>query len=286
MRNYKMSVEIIQQKLLTYQCKSVLEQEHALKEIAQEIALLALSRSGFFRIAAFQGGTCLRILYGLQRFSEDLDFILEKPDSHFNWNDYIKNMSDEFSAYGYNLEAVNKTKLDNSIRKAFLKADSQGGLLILKDFRTNRPKIVIKLEIDTNPPQGSEHELKYLDFPLSYSVLTQNLRTLFSGKCHALLCREYIKGRDWYDFTWYVARKILPNFNFLSNALNQQGPWSTQNISIDVSWLIEQLKQKINLIDWEAAKKDVERFLRPQEMISLDVWSKEFFLSCVDKLKM
>src|SRR5579863_1050930 len=109
-----MSVEIIQQKLLSYQCQTVLDQENALKEIAQEIALMALSRAGFFRIAAFQGGTCLRILYGLQRFSEDLDFVLEKSNPNFDWDQYIKNMREEFSAYGYSLEVRNKKKLDKT----------------------------------------------------------------------------------------------------------------------------------------------------------------------------
>src|SRR5258708_26023713 len=119
-----MNVEIIQKKLLTYQCQTILDQENALKEIAQEIALMALSRAGFFRVAVFQGGTCLRILYGLQRFSEDLDFVLEKPDKNFDWEEYIKSMHEEFSAYGYTLEVTNKSKLDKAVRTAFLKADS------------------------------------------------------------------------------------------------------------------------------------------------------------------
>src|ERR1700733_6581653 len=117
-----MSVEVIQQRLLSYQCQTVLDQENALKEIAQEIALMALSRAGFFKVAAFQGGTCLRILYGLERFSEDLDFVLEKPNKNFDWNTYIKNMREEFHAYGYSLDVLNKTKLDKVIRTAFLKA--------------------------------------------------------------------------------------------------------------------------------------------------------------------
>src|SRR5471032_2676808 len=108
MRGLIVSVEVIQQKLLTYQCQTVLEQENALKEIAQEIALLALSRANFFQDAAFQGGTCLRILYGLERFSEDLDFVLKKTDAYFDWNHYIKNMQEEFNAYGYILEVENR----------------------------------------------------------------------------------------------------------------------------------------------------------------------------------
>jgi len=280
-----MSVEIIQQRLLDYECKTVLDQENALKEIAQEIALMALSRTGFFKAAAFQGGTCLRILYGLARFSEDLDFVLEKPDKNFDWQDYIKNMQDEFSAYGYTLEVSNRNKLDKAVKIAFLKADSVGGLLVIKDARSNRPKLQIKLEIDTNPPEGSSYELKYLDFPLAYSIQSQDLPSLFASKCHALLCREYTKGRDWYDFSWYVARKVQINFSLLSSALHQAGPWADQSISVTPAWFLKELKKKVRNIDWVAAKKDVERFLRGRELLSLDGWSKEFFLSRVEKLE-
>lgn len=280
-----MSVEVIQQKLLTYQCQTILDQDNALKEIAQEIALMALSRAGFFRVAAFQGGTCLRILYGLQRFSEDLDFVLEKPDKNFNWDVYVKSMRQEFSAYGYSLEITNRTKLDKAVRTAFLKADSAGGILILKDTRTNRPKLQIKLEIDTNPPQGSTYELKYLDFPLPYSVQSQDLPSLFASKSHALLCRDYTKGRDWYDFTWYVSRQTAINFSLLNKAIAQAGPWKDQGISVTSAWFLQKLTTKINSINWNVAKKDVEKFLRPRELPALDIWSKEFFLSRVAKLE-
>lgn len=279
-----MSVEVIQQKLLSYQCQTVLDQENALKEIAQEIALMALSRAGFFRVAAFQGGTCLRILYGLERFSEDLDFVLEKPNKNFDWDEYIKSMHTEFSAYGYSLEVTNRTKLGKAVKTAFLKADSEGGILVLKDTRTNRPKLQIKLEIDTNPPYGSEYELKYLDFPLPYSVQTQNLPSLFASKSHALLCRDYTKGRDWYDFIWYVSRQTSINFSLLSKAIEQAGPWKDQNILVTPGWFLQELKAKINIIDWDDAKRDVARFLRPRELPTLDLWSKGFFLSRADKL--
>lgn len=279
-----MSVEIIQQKLLSYQCQTVLDQENALKEISQEVALMALSRSGFFKIAAFQGGTCLRILYGLERFSEDLDFVLGEPDQHFDWDIYIKSMSDEFSAYGYHLEVINKKKLDKTIKTAFIKADSIGGLLVIKDVRSNRAKLQIKLEIDTNPPTGSQYEIKYLDFPLAFSIQTQNLPSLFASKNHALLCREYTKGRDWYDFLWYVARQTPINFTLLNHAIQQAGPWTDKKISVNANWLVKELRIRINNIDWEMAKKDVARFLRPHELPTLNLWSKEFFLSRTDKL--
>ena len=279
-----MSVEIIQQRLLTYQCLTVLEQDNALKEIAQEIALQALSRAGFFKVAAFQGGTCLRILYGLERFSEDLDFTLEDPDSHFSWTPYLNMLQEEFSAYGYQLDVINKTQLDKAVRSVFLKTDSIGGMLILKDSRTNRPKIQIKLEIDTNPPKGSEYELNYLDFPLPYSVRTQDLPSLFAGKCHALLCRNYTKGRDWYDFIWYVSRKTTINLVLLTAAIQQTGPWKEQSVLATPAWICQELISKINTINWSDAKKDVARFLKPRELASLEQWTQAFFISRVDKI--
>jgi len=179
---------------------------------------------------------------------------------------------------------TNKSKLDKTVRTAFLKADSEGGILLLQDARTNRPKLQIKLEIDTNPPAGSAFELKYLDFPLPYSVQTQDLPSLFAGKNHALLCRDYTKGRDWYDFVWYVARQTDINFSLLSKVLKQTGPWQGKKISVNAGWLVRELKSKINSMDWSKAKQDVARFLRPRELVTLDFWTKEFFLSRVDKL--
>ncbi|MFI4957212.1 MAG: nucleotidyl transferase AbiEii/AbiGii toxin family protein [Gammaproteobacteria bacterium] len=280
-----MSIEVIQQKLLTYQCQTILDQENALKEIAQEIALMSLSRAGFFKKAAFQGGTCLRILYGLNRFSEDLDFVLEEADTCFNWDTYMDGMEAEFRIYGYALEVINKNKLDKAVKTAFLKAESEGGLLVLKDIRTNRPKMQIKLEIDTHPPAGSVSELKFLDFPLPFSVRTQNAESLFAGKLHALLCRSYTKGRDWYDFVWYVSRKTEINVALLQNAIHQKSPWENQDVTVNKRWVCNELSKKIKNIDWIEAKKDIARFLRPHEFESLSLWSESFFLSRVDKLK-
>lgn len=279
-----MSIEMIQDKLLSYQCKTVLEQENALKEIAQDIALMALSRAGFFEKAAFQGGTCLRILYGLNRFSEDLDFVLEKPDSYFDMMYYVDSMAEEFSHYGYALEVVNKKNMAKVIRTVFLKAESSGGLLILKDLRTNRPKIQIKLEIDTHPPEGSLYEIKFLDFPLPYSVKVQDLASLFAGKCHALLCRPYTKGRDWFDFAWYVAKNSSINFNLLGHSLAQKGPWEGLDISINPAWFKIEMTAKIKETDFDLAKQDVQRFLSPSELPSLEVWSTEFFEFQLNKL--
>lgn len=280
-----MSVEIIQEKLLSYHCKTILEQENALKEIVQEIALMTLSRAGFFQVAAFQGGTCLRILYGLERFSEDLDFVLEKPDKDFSWNRYINNMQEEFSAYGFTLEVKNRDRNARVVKTAFLKADSEGGFLMIKDLRTNKSRLQIKLEIDTHPPEGSQYALKYLDFPLPYSIKTQDLPSLFASKCHALLCRNYTKGRDWYDFVWYVAKQTAINFLLLEHAIFQAGPWKGESIKSVTKWFFKQMETKIIDMNWDEAKQDVARFLKPQALATLDVWSKDFFLSRLEKLR-
>lgn len=279
-----MSIEIVQQRVLDYQPQTLIEQSHALKEIAQEIALMSLARANFFKIAAFQGGTCLRILYKLQRFSEDLDFVLLKPDRTFSWSKYISNMATEFKHYGYNLELQDRSKLDKNVKSAFLKADSIGGQLILKNRLTNKATIKIKLEVDSNPPAGSTYEIKYLDFPQAFGINVQDLSSLFASKIHALLCRPFVKGRDWYDFIWYVARDTIVNFELLTSAINQYGPWAGENIIVDKKWLLNQLSAKINDIDWELAKTDVIRFLKPIDVQSLDIWSKDFFTSRVEKV--
>lgn len=279
-----MSIAVIHDRLARYECKNILEQENALKEIAQEIALMSLSRSGFFNIASFQGGTCLRILYNLERFSEDLDFALDVPNKDFIWDKFVMNMREEFATYGFSLEVKQPVRIDNSVKMAFLKTTSVGGILVIKDIRSNQPKLNIKLEIDTNPPSGATSELKFLDFPLPYSVKVCDMPSLFAGKCHALLCRSYLKGRDWYDFVWYISRQIQLNLVLLSAAVMQHGPWVGQNIVITKQWLLDELQHKIITINWSEAQQDVVRFLRPHQLPSIELWSKDFFLSRLDKL--
>lgn len=278
-----MSVQVIQARLLSYHCQTLLEQEHALKEIAQEIALMALARKNFFRVAAFQGGTCLRILYGLPRFSEDLDFVLLQPDPHFDWSSYVEEMQAEFLTYGYSLEVTNKSKLSRPVKMAFLKAESLGGILLLRDIRTNQPKLQIKLEIDSNPPAGSSYEIKYLDFPLAYAIQTQDLASLFASKCHALLAREYVKGRDWYDFLWYLSRKVSINLTLLGYALKQTGYLKAEDDLTRVLFL-ERLRDRIQSISWSETRKDVARFLPAHELPALELWSQDFFLSKLEQL--
>lgn len=278
-----MSIDIIKQRLMTYSCKTSQEEEQALKEISQEIILMGLSRQGFFSTAEFHGGTALRILYGLPRFSEDLDFALLKPDPTFTLTPYLKNLTDELRAFGYEFEIKDRSQTDNTVKKAFLKDDSIGKIMMLKRTSTAR-KLTIKLEIDTNPPLGAQTEIKYLDFPSPFGITAKDLPSSFAGKLHALLCRSYIKGRDWYDFIWYISRKIPINFSLLKHALQQQGPWKGQTLNIDVKWVADALNAKIDSIDWKTAIQDIQPFIQSHEQFSLQVWGSEFFHSEVSLL--
>lgn len=276
------TVNIIDEKLKTYAANTKEDEEHALKEILQEIAIYGLSNANFFDKGIFHGGTALRILYGLPRFSEDLDFLLKNPDLDFKWEPYMDAIITTFKQFGVHPEVTDKSRVNNTIKKMFLKDDSIGKIIDLTFVHHPNRKLAIKFEIDTNPPKGSVLDLKFLEFPLDYSIVAQDLSSSFAGKCHALLCRDYIKGRDWYDFTWYVAKKISPNFIFLKHALHQQGPWANQKIVVTPAWFIEAMQHKIKNIDWSQAAKDVEQFLTTQDKQSLRLWGIDFF---IDKLK-
>ncbi|HCS37096.1 MAG TPA: hypothetical protein DIW48_10545 [Sphaerochaeta sp.] len=185
---------MIGQKLESYSISSEIEEMQALREITQEVILAALGRTGFFNQAAFQGGTCLRIFHGLNRFSEGLDFPYLSP------------------------------------------------------------------------------------------VTLQNRATLFAGKIHALLCRNFVKGRDWYDFIWYTARNTPVNYRYLEEALHQSGPWKDTSVHVDRTWLHDTLYRRISSIDWEEAGMDVRRFIPVGEQFSVDLWNTDVFVQQLDKL--
>ena len=278
-------IELIQERLASYNAANQLEEEYAVKEILQDIALYGLWRAGFFDIAAFQGGTCLRIVHGMGRFSEDLDFILKQPDPDFSWPVYLQGMVQCCEEFGLKSEILDKSRMDQRIKKAQIKDNSICHQLNLSFFRENPArKQTIKLEIDVDPPENSGFAYRYLDFPLDFEVCHQDLNSNFSLKIHALLCRPYVKGRDWYDFNWYVKQRVKPNLAHLQAALLQWGPWAGQEIKIDLKWLKQKLTEKIGRIDWQDAAMDVERFLRLQEQHSLKLWSVAFFLHKVEQL--
>ncbi|MES3006806.1 MAG: nucleotidyl transferase AbiEii/AbiGii toxin family protein [Pseudomonadota bacterium] len=272
-------IEIIQQRLDSYKATNPVQEEQATKEIIQEIALYALWRARFFEVAAFQGGTSLRILHRLPRFSEDLDFMLKEPDPTFAWSRYLKDLQICFAEYGLKSEALPKDRMEQRVKKAVIKDSSISNQLKLSFYRGHPDqKISIKLEIDLLPPAGSGYVHTFLDFPTDYEVCHQDLGSNFALKIHALLCRPYLKGRDWYDFNWYIKQGISPNLLHLRNALVQWGPWQGQDtLEVDTAWLVKTLLEKIESIDWKAAAVDVEPFLRPAEQKSLELWSVRFF---------
>jgi predicted nucleotidyltransferase component of viral defense system len=279
-------IELIQKRLSSYRVNGPIEEENALKEIVQEIILFALWQADFFENAAFQGGTSLRVLHGLSRFSEDIDFILQEPDPAFSWGPYLEKLVEICMEFGIMPEALDKNHMDRNVRSALIKDNSIANQLNLSFVGAQMARgLKIKLEIDCNPPAGSVFEYAYLDFPVDFEVCHQDLSSNFALKTHALLCRPYLKGRDWYDFNWYVARKISPNLVLLQNALFQYGPYKNQDLNIDIDWVNCALSEKISLIGWKSAAADVERFLKPVEQKSLELWGEKFFLTRLSKLK-
>jgi hypothetical protein len=279
-------IDIIQQRLALYKAANAMDEDHATKEILQEVALYSLWRGKFFDVAAFHGGTSLRILYKLPRFSEDLDFILKDPTQRFDWESYLPHLRAGLQQFGLKSEVLDKSRMDRNIREAVLKDSSISNQLNLRFARPNvGPTLKIKLEIDVNPPEGSGFAYTYLDFPLDFELCHQDLPSNFSLKIHALLCRPYVKGRDWYDFGWYLRQKVQPNLPHLQAALHQAGPWKDQPIHLTTQWIIEQLLTRIAAIDWNSAAADVERFLGPDERASLSLWSEKFFANKATQLK-
>lgn len=279
--------DVLKNKIDEYAPADTLEQENVLQEIMQHYVLASLSRAGIFTEVIFHGGTCLRIISGTNRYSEDLDFLVKVPDSEFRWQKYLDKVGKDCNHEGIDFEIIDKSKTSTAVQKAFLKTDSIGKILSLNlPFdRRNEKKIKIKLEIDTNPPSGSEFETSYITFPSIAPITTQTLESGFANKAHALLCRNYIKGRDWYDFIWYVSHKIHPNFALLKNAILQQGPWAGKVVNVTEDWFKDSLENAVQKIDWNIARQDVMRFLPHNDQHGIQEWNSDFFLYLIRNMK-
>ncbi|MCK5784371.1 MAG: nucleotidyl transferase AbiEii/AbiGii toxin family protein, partial [Desulfobacterales bacterium] len=276
--------DVIQERLKSYAPETEEDEENALKEITQEVVLYGLEQSGFFEHAVFHGGTCLRVIHGLDRFSEDLDFALKRVDSSFDPGRYLAAVAKILGIYGYQLEVTGEDQVDGYVKTRFLKDDSIKKILVFEHQQDLRKKIRIKVEIDVNPPAGHNFAANYLDFPTDFMIMTQDIPSLFAGKCHALLCRSYVKGRDWYDFLWYISRKASLNGFMFSEALNQSGPWQGLHENVTKDWIYEKFRARIKSIDWNDAKKDVSRFLKAERKDVLNLWGENFFLKKTEKL--
>jgi len=272
--------KVLSAKIRDYAPTNPVDQENVLQELMQHYVLSSLARASLFAQAMFHGGTCLRIVYGMNRFSEDLDFLLKQPDPRFRWQGYLASVRKDCAQEGIAFEVQDKAQAGTAVQRAFLKTDSIGKILTLDlPFERYQPrKIRIKLEIDTNPPAGSSFTTRYITFPVTAPVTTQSLESGFALKLHALLCRPYVKGRDWYDFVWYVARNTKPDLNLLRHALHQLGPWAGQKIAVTLPWVQENMDAAIRRIKWTTARNDVQRFLPLREQEGLRAWGVDFFL--------
>lgn len=277
---------VIESMLSTYECKNINDYRNALKEIAQEVALRGLARGGFFDKAAFYGGTALRIFYGLDRFSEDMDFSLKSADPSFDLAKYFSALQNELESVGFELEIESKTKAKSSaVQSAFMKGNTLKHLLKISSLKAPIPGVPsnellkIKFEVDTDPPSGATFESKYHLLPSPFSVQLYDEASLFAGKLHAVLCRKWqnrIKGRDFYDYVWYISRKSKVNLLHLQKRLEQTGNWDSQK-SLDMETLKELLCEHFKNVDFNEARKDVLPFIKDSS--TLDLWNADFFCS-------
>lgn len=277
--------EAILKRLESYKCSSHNDYEGALLEIIQEIALLGLWRAKFFEKAAFYGGTALRILYGLDRFSEDLDFSLFTKEPAFEMRSYHNSVIRELESFGFNVIIEEKMKTsDSTIRSAFIKANTREhflriGLSSEDQKRMHSDKnLKVKFEVDVDPPLKFNVDYRSLTFPGPFSVATMTLSDLFSGKMHALLFRDYkgwVKGRDWYDFLWFIGQKIPLGLTHLEERMRQTGHFSLQQ-HLTEAQLRKMLEQRIKNLDISSVQFDLKRFIKDSWKISH--WSKEYFL--------
>lgn len=276
-----------------YKCETRQDYENALKEIIQEVALLGLWRAKFFQHAAFYGGTALRILYGLDRFSEDIVFSLLTPNRDFQLAPYLNAIGTELSAMNFNVEISQKAKIiQTPIESAFIKAGTKEHLLKIEvpdeiaDRIAKNDRIKIKFEVDTDPPGGFETEAKTLLQPIAFSVNTYKQPDLFAGKTHAILQRARqsgrIKGRDYYDFVWYVGRNTPVHLNHLEQRLRQTGSW-TKDQAMTQADLLSLLEKQFSKLDVELARRDILPFIKDPGAVQ--IWSNEFFLSLLPGLK-
>lgn len=261
--------------LSRYEIVTENDRKNATHEIMQEVALAGLYRAGFFDKAAFYGGTCLRVFHKLQRFSEDLDFSLLEPNPNFNLEDYFPAIIEEFNLLGREITIQRKPKnTQTNIESAFLKEDSATYHLAFNSEK----QIKIKIEVDLNPPLHFSTEQKLLLLPYSFMTKCFTLPDLFAGKMHALAFRNWksrVKGRDWYDFEYYVRNRIKLNFNHLQARIKQ-----INGVEMGKEEYFELLKNKISSTDISSVKKDVLPFLKnPSE---LEIWSNDYFLQLVD----
>jgi predicted nucleotidyltransferase component of viral defense system len=275
-----------------YECRRLEDTVRALREVMQEIALLGLWRSRFFEKAAFYGGTAMRVLYGLDRFSEDLDFSLLRPMRQFDISNYLAALQKELEAFGFDVRAEQRPKaVSSAVQSAFLKAKTFSQLLVIETpekilHEVPRGQVLkIKLKIDTDPPAGFSTMTKYLLQPIPFAVRTYALPDLFAGKMHAVLCRRWktrVKGRDWYDLVWYAAHHPQLHLDHLEQRMRQSGHWKKEK-ALSAESFETLMQNAIDRLDVNQALREVEPFVSNPD--SLKIWSRNFFRDVASRIQ-
>lgn len=282
---------IVEQMLSQHNSETLDDKKNSIKEVVQEIILCGLSRAGFFQTAAFYGGTALRIFHGLDRFSEDLGFSLMAPDPDFHLDLYLPALEKELGAYGFHFHAESNSKVkDSDVLSAFVKSNTREHILLcyadenLARSVIGSELIKVKFEVDTTPPPYAEFDYLFRLLPIPYKISLYDMPSLFAGKLHAVICRAWksrVKGRDLYDYVFYLSKGTPVNLKQLNARLVDSGFESArENLTLDE--MKEILHRRFETINYAQAKSDVLPFIR--NPASLDIWSKEFFHSITNNL--
>ena len=253
------------------------DRKNALYEVMQQVVLSGLYRGGFFKEAAFYGGTCLRIFHGLRRYSEDMDFSLLAKNPNFTLETYFPAIIEEARLLGRTVTITKKDKRTfGKVESAFLKDNTDVYNLTFQTEKT----LKIKIEVDINPPLEFSTEQKLLMQPFSFTTRCFTLPDLYAGKMHALTFRAWknrIKGRDWYDFEWYVRNRVALDFDHLRVRTKE-----FNDIDLTKELFLELLKERISKADIDVVKADVIPYIIDKR--ELDIWSNDYFLQLADMI--
>lgn len=273
-----MNNSIFDEMLSRYDTDGDSNMRNALYEVMQQVVLSGLYRGGFFKEAAFYGGTCLRIFHGLKRFSEDMDFSLVEKNPSFSLETFFPAIIEEARLLGRDVTITRKDKRNfGRVESAFLKDNTD---VYNITFQTERA-LKIKIEVDTNPPLHFNTEQKLLLRPFSFNVRCFTLPDLYAGKMHALVFRQWknrVKGRDWYDFEWYVRNNIPLDFGHLRVRTSE---FNGMDLTKDL--FIDRLKERLSSTDIENVKADVVPYVMDRR--ELDIWSNDYFLQLSDMIR-
>ncbi len=271
--------------------QNVHDYDRAMREIIQQITLFGLWRSGFFEYAAFYGGTALRILHGLPRFSEDIDFSLLGVDRQFSIDPHLSGIKTELSGFGFEVEITVSEKEHSPVESAFIKANTRVHLLevapstMISDTVPKNQRMKVKLEVDTDPPADFSTESVSLLEPLPFYVQAYSLPDLFAGKMHCVLFRKWkkrVKGRDWYDMLWFLRKEIPIHLLHLEKRMRQSGDWIRKR-QLTREDFLSIYREHVRTVDFSQAASDVLPFI--QDPRELDVWNSDFFHSITDKFR-